>query len=163
MNPAIRITTAGALSALLLCSGALAQPAPAPGPPLAPATPAQPAKPKLSPATEAAVNQRIATLKARLAITPAQEPAWNAFAETMRDNAADTDALFAQRAAGAATMTAEQNMHSYAAIANAYAQHMQRLSDAFDTLYAGLSDAQKHAADVLFQQQAAAAEKPASR
>jgi cytochrome c551/c552 len=144
--------TAGLLSMLLLASPAVAQPA-------APAT----ATPALSPATAAAVDQRVAALKARLAITQAEEPAWDAFVQTMRDNAAATDALSSQRASGAATMTAVDNMHSYAAIARAYADNTQRLSDAFDRLYTSLSDPQKKAADTLFRQQAAEGEKPAPR
>jgi len=79
----------------------------------------------------------------------------------MRDNTARTDALFAQRAGGAATMTAVENMHSYADIARAYADNTARLSVAFDSLYAGLSDAQKRAADALFREQATEAQRPA--
>jgi hypothetical protein len=81
----------------------------------------------------------------------------------MRDNAADTDRLFAQRTASAGTMTAPDNMHSYVAVARAYADDTERLSQAFDTLYAGLSDPQKLAADALFREQAAEGQRPALR
>jgi hypothetical protein len=162
---------AGALAALLLPSLALAQTtstqqlpplAPAANAVPAPAT-AQPASPALSAAATAAVDQRVAALKSRLAITPAQEASWDVFAQTMRADTANTDTLFAQRAGGAGTMTAVENMHSYAAIARAYADSTERLSNAFDTLYASLSDSQKHAADELFREQAAAAQKTAPR
>ncbi len=90
-------------------------------------------------------------------------PLWSAFAQAMRDNAASTDALFAQRAGSVATMSAVDNMHSYARIARAYADNTERLAVAFDSLYAGLSDLQKQAADLLFRQQAIAAATPQRR
>ena len=90
-------------------------------------------------------------------------PLWNAFAHAMRENAASTDALFAQRAGSVATMSAVENMHSYAQIARAYADNTERLATAFDSLYASLTDTQKQAADTLFRQQAAAAAQPHGR
>jgi hypothetical protein len=152
MAPVLGLATALTLLAPAL---AFAQPAPAAA--------AQPGAPTLNAATAAAVQQRIDALKSRLGITAAQEPAWDAFAATMRDNAAKSDALFAQRTASAATMNAVDNMHSYAAITLAYAEDTEKLASAFDTLYASLTDAQKKTADELFRQQAATAGKPAPR
>jgi protein CpxP len=137
-----------ALAALLLPSVSLAQSPP-------PAAP--------SAATQAAVEQRIRTLQTQLGITEAQMPLWEAFAQAMRDNAASTDALFAQRAGSVAMMNAVDNMHSYAQIARAYADNTERLASAFDSLYATLTDTQKKAADTLFRQQATAAAQPRSR
>jgi protein CpxP len=148
----------GACAALLLPTLALAQPAPTPAP-----VATEQAAPALSQAAAAAVNQRINALKVRLGITPAEEASWDAFAKTMRDNAADTHQLFAQRTADAGTMTAVMNMRSYAAITRAYADNTERLSTAFDTLYASLTDAQKQAADAMFREQAAEGQKPALR
>ncbi len=96
-------------------------------------------------------------LQSQLGITQAQMPLWTAFAQAMRDNAASTDALFARRAGAVAEMNAVDNMHSYAQIARTYADNTERLATAFDSLYASLSDTQKHAADTLFRQQATAA------
>ncbi len=101
-----------------------------------------------------AADQRIQTLQAALQIAPPQMAQWNSFAQAMRDNAAATDALFRNRAASAATMNAVDNMKSYAAVARSYADNTQKLSDAFGTLYAALSDQQKQVADRLFRQQA---------
>ena len=129
-----------------------------PPPPAAGHTP----PPALSAAAQAAVDQRIGQLQTRLGITPEQMPQWSAFAAAMRDNAAATDALFARRAGAVATMSAVENMHSYAEIARAYADDTERLATAFDSLYASLSDIQKQAADTLFREQAAAAAKPHS-
>ena len=102
-------------------------------------------------------------LQSQLGITEAQMPLWSAFTQAMRDNAVATDALFTQRAGAVATMSAPDNMHSYAQIARAYADNTERLATAFDSLYASLSDTQKQAADTLFRQQATAAAQPRAR
>lgn len=127
----------------------------APSPSASPAAPAT-----LSSEARTAVDARIDELESRLAITPAQQTRWSAFARAMRDNAAVTEALFAERAGAVATMSAVENMRSYAAIARAYAENTQRLARAFDDLYASLSDTQKRAADMLFREQAQVAAKP---
>ena len=155
------------LALSLVPSICLAQPAPSaaaipPAPTAAPSTPstapaaAPAAPPEMSAATRAAIDQRIHALQAQLGITDAEMPLWLAFAQAMRDNAASTDALFARRAGAVSEMSAVDNMHSYAQIARAYADNTERLATAFDSLYASLSDVQKHAADVLFRQQAVA-------
>jgi hypothetical protein len=157
----MRITSAQALgcaaavAAQIFAAAAHGQ---APSPPAA-----GPAPPALSAAAQAAVDKRIAQLQARLGITPAQLPPWSAFAAAMRDNAAATDALFARRAGAVATMSATENMHSYAEIARAYADNTERLAAAFDSLYASLSDTQRQAADALFREQAAAARPQSGR
>ena len=130
--------------------------------PSTPAT-AQPTTPAPSATTQTAVDQRIRALQSQLGITEAQMPLWNAFAQAMRDNAASTDALFTQRANSVVSMSAVDNMHSYAQIARAYADNTERLATAFDSLYASLTDTQKQAADTLFRQQATAASQPRTR
>jgi len=136
---------------------------PLPAPPAVSPAAAQPASPAPSAATQAAVDQRIRTLQSQLGITDAQMPLWTAFAQAMRDNAASTDALFTQRAAGVAAMSATDNMHSYAQIARAYADNTERLATAFDSLYASLSETQRQATDTLFRQQATASSQPRPR
>ena len=157
-----------ALAALLAPSIGFAQSAttslpstPTTAPTAASPSTAQPATPVPSATTQAAVDQRIRTLQSQLGITEAQTPLWNAFAQAMRDNAASTDAL--QRANAVASMSAVDNMHSYAQIARAYADNTERLATAFDSLYASLTDTQKQAADTLFRQQASAAVQPRTR
>jgi hypothetical protein len=49
-------------------------------------------------------------------------------------------------------MNAAENMHSYAAIARAYADNTEKLSNAFDALYTKFSEPQKQTADALFRQ-----------
>jgi hypothetical protein len=160
-----------ALAALLVPSIGLAQsvptaqlpPAPTAAPPAASPAAAQPTSPAPSAATQAAVDQRIRTLQSQIGIAEAQMPLWTAFAQAMRDNAASTDALFAQRAHAVNSMSAVDNMHSYAQIARAYADNTERLATAFDSLYASLSDTQRQAADTLFREQASAAAQPRTR
>jgi hypothetical protein len=109
------------------------------------------------------VDQRIRALQSQLGITEAQMPLWTAFAQAMRDNAASTDALFTQRASAVVSMSAVDNMHSYAQIARAYPDNTERLATAFDSLYSSLTETQRQAADTLFRQQASAASRPRSR
>jgi hypothetical protein len=99
-----------------------------------------------------AIEQRIGALQTKLAITQAQMPDWNSFAQAMRDNATSTDQLFQQRATNAGSMSAVENMKSYAAIARAYADNTEKLSAAFASLYAKLSPDQQKTADALFRQ-----------
>ena len=153
------ILRGAALAALLVPSVGFAQSTPPSASPAA----VQPAAPQPSAATQAAVEERVRTLQKQLGITEAQMPLWEAFAQAMRDNAASTDALFAQRAGSVTTMSAVDNMHSYAQIARAYADNTEHLSAAFASLYASLTDTQKQAADTLFRQQAAAAAQPHGR
>jgi periplasmic protein CpxP/Spy len=160
-----------ALAALLVPSIGLAQSAPtAQSPPPATTAPpaaspaaAQPASPTPPAATQTAVDQRIRALQSQLGITEAQMPLWTAFAQAMRENAASTDALFTQRASAVASMSAVDNMHSYAQIARAYADNTEHLAAAFDSLYASLTETQRQAADTLFRQQAAAAAQSRTR
>jgi hypothetical protein len=104
-----------------------------------------------APGMTAMVEQRIKDLHARLHITTAEESQWDQFAQLMRDNAKNTDALYQARADKLATMTAPDNMQSYAAIAQQHSEDMQKLLPAFQTLYNSFSDQQKHQADVVFR------------
>jgi periplasmic protein CpxP/Spy len=162
--PSSNFFHAFALAILLIPAAGFAQSTP-PTAPIPPSTtpaaatpPAQPAAaPPLSAASQAAVDQRIRTLQSELGITETEMPLWSAFAQAMRESAAATESLFTQRADGVGTMSATENMHSYARIVRAFADDTERLATAFDSLYASLSDTQKRAADTLFRQQASTA------
>ena len=99
----------------------------------------------------ATLDQRIAQMHQRLRITPAQEDAWNAFAQVMRDNANAVEQDYQQRASAMKTMNASQNLQDYARIEQDRAQRVQKLSAAFDSLYGQLSDEQKSTADAMFR------------
>jgi periplasmic protein CpxP/Spy len=167
----MRIETTMSTKTILFCAAllgpvtagaAIAQSSAPPLPAATPAaaTPALPAAPAAQSSTQKATEQRIEALKSELGITPEETPLWNAFAQAMRDNAASTDQLFQRRATTVASMSAVDNMRSYAEIARDYANNTERLSTAFDSLYASLSEPQKQAADTLFRQQAAASAQP---
>jgi len=132
----------------ILPEAALAQTAPAPAAP-APAAPAPAAK--MAPASPTA-EARIKSLHRALGITAAQEPQWQAVADVMRGNTATTRALVEERLAKLKTMTAIDDLNSYAAIVDAHAAGVKKLMTAFETLYDSLSDAQKKKADALFRQ-----------
>lgn len=100
------------------------------------------------------VEQRIADLHAKLQITPAQQPQWNQFIQVMRENAQSMDETFQQRVQSMPTMTATENMQSYAQLASTNAQDVQKLVPAFQALYDTMSDAQKRTADQVFRDDA---------
>ena len=103
-------------------------------------------------ATAAAVEQHIRHLHQQLAITPAEEPQWETFASVMRDNAAQMGQAFGDRSTKVGTMSAVENMQSFAQLATLHATDMQNLASAFQTLYSSFPDQQKAVADNVFRQ-----------
>jgi len=61
---------------------------------------------------EQRVEEHIRQLHAELRITPAEQPQWDRFANTMRENARTMDQEFADRVQQFPTMNALQNMQS---------------------------------------------------
>ncbi len=100
----------------------------------------------------APVERHIAGLQRRLKITPAQQPQWDAFTAVMRQNATHMEGLQRDRTAKVAAMTAPEDMRSYADVARAHADDLQRLVPAFDELYASMTSEQKAVADRTFHQ-----------
>lgn len=97
------------------------------------------------------LEQRIDALHSQLQITPAEQPAWDQFAQVMRDNAKAMRQAFRQRGTQFAAMTAAEDMQSYAQLAQLHAANMQKLSAAFQTLYNAMSPEQKQNADQVFR------------
>jgi hypothetical protein len=102
-----------------------------------------------------AVEQRISDLHAQLKITDAQSSQWDAFAQTMRDNAMKTAQAFHDRSQKLSSMNADEAMKSYAQLAQNHADNMQKLSSAWSALYAVLSADQKQTADAMYRNQSA--------
>lgn len=100
---------------------------------------------------EARVETRIADMHAKLKITPAQEDQWTKVAEVMRENAKSMEALTQSRHEHAKTMTAVDDLKSYAEITEAHADAIKRLTPVFAALYDGMSDVQKKEADNIFR------------
>lgn len=104
---------------------------------------------------EGRIEQRIADLRVKLQIAPAQNAQWEQFAEVMRDNARSIDEAFERRVQALPGMTAPENMQSYAAVATEHAQEVQKLVPAFQALYDTMPDSQKRRADQVFRDDAA--------
>jgi periplasmic protein CpxP/Spy len=146
---------AAAMGALLcLPAVAFAQSSPAPtqgaAPPAAESSPLA-GHPVAGKTAEERVEHRINELHAQLRITPGEKLQWDQFAQVMRDNARDMDQAFEQRGQQFQTMTALQNMQSYEQLAEAHAQHLQKLVPAFENLYNAMPDQQKRLADQVFR------------
>ena len=96
------------------------------------------------------VEIRIAELHNALRVTPEQEATFRAYADVMRANAQTMQGLFQQRA-HATDFTAPARLRWYAQLTAAHAAAVNNLIAPFDTLYQGLSDSQKQAADQYFE------------
>jgi hypothetical protein len=147
--PIASIPFALALAGLTVAASAQTQPPPAPA---NPPTQASPPAPHAAPTPEH-VDDRIESMRRRLQITPQQEPAWDTFAQAMRDNATTAAQAYRDRAAHLQTMTAVENLRSFAQLEQTRAQGLQGLATSFETLYGQLSDEQKHTADAMFRHQ----------
>jgi periplasmic protein CpxP/Spy len=98
------------------------------------------------------VEQRIDSLHAALKITPDEETNWNGVAQAMRDNATAMQKLVAEkRSAAPQSMTAVDDMNTYAKFAQAHVDGLKNLGASFQTLYDSMPDAQKKVADQVFQ------------
>jgi len=97
------------------------------------------------------IEAQLGDLHAKLKITAAQEPTWRTFAESMRGNARRLDESSQSRVLLLPTMSATENMRSYARISMQQAQHAQGLIPAFDALYRDMSVSQRATADQIFR------------
>ncbi|HET6306146.1 MAG TPA: Spy/CpxP family protein refolding chaperone [Rhodopila sp.] len=140
---AVALLASLVMPAVSLPVGAFAQP------------PTSPARPQAAPSKTQSpmdrVEQHITDLHKQLHITSAQQGQWDEFAQVMRDNAKGMTQSLDQRGASLASMTAPENMQSYAQLAQQHAQDMQKLAAAFQTLYGSFSDEQKKNADDVFR------------
>jgi hypothetical protein len=98
------------------------------------------------------LEQRIATLKASMKITPDETDNWNAVAAAMRTNAAAMDKLVASKQAQPESdMTALDDLMTYQAFAQARVDGLANLTASFTVLYNSMPDAQKKLADQVFR------------
>jgi hypothetical protein len=100
--------------------------------------------------SESRVEARIKNMHETLKITQQQEEQWAKVAQVMRDNAKSLDTLTQSRFDHASTMTAVEDLKSYAVITDAHADGIKKFTPVFATLYDSMSDAQKKEADELF-------------
>ncbi|MDH4052118.1 MAG: Spy/CpxP family protein refolding chaperone [Rubrivivax sp.] len=93
-------------------------------------------------------EEGLAQLKTQLAITPQQEPAWQAFATTAAEQAALMQATREQHwAAAQAGATAPERMAQHAGAMTQHLAGMQAMSAAFTELYAVLTPEQRKQVD----------------
>ena len=98
------------------------------------------------------VEQRIATLRTALKITPEQDVKWQAVAQAMRENAAAMEKLIAETNAPTARgMSAVDDLVMYRKFAQAHVDGLKNLIDDFKQLYAAMPAAQKKIADDVFK------------
>lgn len=105
---------------------------------------------KLGKEKAARIEFHITTLHASLKITSAQEPLWQNFAGTMRQNVVQMDAVYAKRQGGYGSMNAVQDLQSYGEVEDTNARNVQQLLPPFQALYDSFSPEQKKTADTTF-------------
>jgi len=97
------------------------------------------------------VEQRITALHTAMKITPEQETKWNGVAQAMRENAAAMDKLVAStRTTPPQNMSAVDDLKTYQKFAQAHVDGLKNLISSFSSLYDTMPDAQKKAADKVF-------------
>jgi len=95
------------------------------------------------------IEGRIAFLKAELAITDAQLPQWNAFADTLRARAKSMQETMAKLMKDGMPTSAPARGQVMVQIMTARLDSLKAMVAASDALYAVLSDDQKKVADTL--------------
>ena len=98
----------------------------------------------------AAADQRLARLKADLKITAAQEPAWNAYAEQIKQHAGEMQAQHGtmhDSNSGNTRPSAPERVERQAQFAKQQQEYLERLAVRTKDLYATLTPEQKTLAD----------------
>ncbi|GAC1633668.1 MAG: hypothetical protein NVS9B10_29180 [Nevskia sp.] len=103
-------------------------------------------------AEDESTEARIKSLHDKLAITPAQEDLWKKVAAIMQENAEQITTLAKNRAEKVKTMTAVDDLNSYAEISGAHEDGTKKLIPAFKALYESMPAAQQKAADAIFRE-----------
>ncbi len=99
------------------------------------------------------VEQRIATLKTALKITPAQDSKWQSVAQAMRDNASRMEKLVAEkRKIPPEKTTAVDDLKTYQEFTETRLDGLKHLTSAFKSLYDSMTPEQKKNADLVFEQ-----------
>jgi len=137
-------TLAASAAASLLCLSFPAGAAPEAAAPTAAQSPAEKR-------AEDRDEWHIKELHEKLKITAAQEPLWEKVADVMRSNDVKIDALSKERHDHAATMTALDDLRSFAAITEAHAAGTRNFIPAFESLYQAMPAEQQANADLVFR------------
>jgi protein CpxP len=100
---------------------------------------------------EETAEDRINYLHKVLQITPAQEDQWNKVAVVIRGNADQITILAKARSENAKSMTAVDDLKSYADFASAHEDGTRKLIPVFQSLYENMSEPQQKVADMVFR------------
>ncbi len=111
---------------------------------------AETATPGAGPKASKDVETKIKDFHSKLKITPEQEDLWDRVAQVMRENATTMQGLIQERKETEGTFNAVEDLQSYSKISYAHAAGLNRFIQAFEPLYASMSDEQKKNADKLF-------------
>ena len=122
------------------------QPAPRAGAPQRQAPQAAAPAPAQPGAAGPGIDRQIAELHKRLAITPAQQPQFDAFAQAMQQNTQTMNELLQQEQQNP-KRNAVDDLRAAAKFAEAEADGLKRLLPSLQALYDSLSDQQKRTAD----------------
>ena len=156
-TPLTRSFAMASLAGATLIAGSLA--------PAAAQTPDSQKPPAAAAATSSkpeTVEQRIATLKTALKITPDLEPKWTKVAQAMRDNASQMEKLVAtKRAIPPEKTTAVDDLKTYQEFTEVRLDGLKHLNSAFKSLYDAMTPEQKKNADMVFEKYTPS--KPASQ
>lgn len=142
------IDRANRTAAAALVSGALLLASGLPAAATAQYQPAQYQQPQQQPQQPPSADQIIAQLRYRIRPTAAQMPAFNNFANVMRENQREAQGMHPP----AQNADAVQMLSAQARFVQAEAAGLQRLLPALQNLYAQLSLQQRRAADYFFRQ-----------
>jgi hypothetical protein len=96
------------------------------------------------------MNVYLAALHDELKVTPAEEPLWTSFADSMRDSAAQLGAAYRQRRDQLPTMNALQDMNSFIDLEQMRLDGLKKSSAAFSALYQAMPADQQKVADTVF-------------
>ena len=110
------------------------------------------ARTAMSKSETAATARHIATLHAKLRITPAQEPLWRPLAAAMWNSVVALDRVYAERGRQYDHMSAVDDLRSYSQVQQTNADNVKSLIGPFEQLYASFSPAQKRRADAALRQ-----------
>jgi len=107
--------------------------------------------PAIVPAGDARDEKRIKEMHDNLQISSLQEPLWLAVADTMRTNDARLEELATKRHDRASTMSAIEDLASYAEMTYAHYESVKAFHSAFVPLYESMTVVQKANADRVFR------------
>jgi protein CpxP len=119
-------------------------------PPEVPAQGTDTQKPKSAGHAGRGMNAYLAALHDELAITPAEEPLWTGFADTMRESSAKLADAYRQRRDQLPGMSAIADMTSFIALEQLRLDGLKTSATAFQALYQTMPPAQQKVADTVF-------------